>query len=66
MILTKGQMFRFEEAAKPLMKFLCSLSHPHVTVMVSPTDAELLESSARVICNVQDNEGEETKCHTET
>ena len=50
MILTKGQMFRFEKAAKPLIKFLDSLPHPHVTVIVSPTDAEILEGSARVTC----------------
>jgi hypothetical protein len=35
----------FIEAARPLMKFLCENYHPHVTVIVTPVDAELLEGT---------------------
>lgn len=33
----------FEEAAKPLMKYLCENHHPHVTVIVTGNICELLE-----------------------
>lgn len=33
----------FREAALPLIKYLCENYHPHVTAIVSPTGAELLE-----------------------
>lgn len=33
----------FEEAAKPLMKYLCENHHPHVTVIVTGNTCELLE-----------------------
>lgn len=33
----------FEEAVKPLMKWLCENTHPHITVVVSGTIAEMLE-----------------------
>lgn len=33
----------FEEAVKPLMKWLCENKHPHTYVIVSGTAAELLE-----------------------
>lgn len=32
----------FEEAAKPLMKWLNENANPHSTVIVTPTNAELL------------------------
>lgn len=32
----------FEEAARPLIKWLCENWHPHVTAIVTPTGAELL------------------------
>lgn len=35
----------FEEAAEPLMKWLCENSHPHTTVIVGPTSAELVEGT---------------------
>lgn len=34
----------FEEAARPLIKWLCENWHPHVTAIVTPTSCELLES----------------------
>ena len=33
----------FEEAARPLIKWLCENEHPHVTAIVTPTSCELLE-----------------------
>lgn len=45
MILTKEQLLSFEEAAKPLVKWLNDNCHPHVTAIVEATRAELLESS---------------------
>ena len=34
----------FEEAARPLIKWLCENVHPHHSVIVTPTGAELLQS----------------------
>lgn len=48
MILSKKQIKEFEEASKPLVKFLCDNCHPHVAVIVEPNGAEILEASARV------------------
>ena len=44
-------LFNLEEAAKPLMKFLCDNYHPHVKVIVEPNRAELLEGQMTVINN---------------
>ena len=33
----------FEQAAKPLIQWLCKNMHPHCTVVVTPISAELLE-----------------------
>lgn len=33
----------FEDAARPLIKWLCENKHPHHSVIVTPTGAELLE-----------------------
>lgn len=35
----------FIEASKPLIKYLCENHHPHVSVIVTPINAELLEGS---------------------
>ncbi len=43
MILTAEQRAAFEEAAKPLIKFLCENCHPHTSVIVDSTGAELVE-----------------------
>lgn len=45
MKLTDKQRIEFEEASRPLLKFLCDNCHPHVSVIVTPTNAELLEGS---------------------
>ena len=39
----RGNRKDFEEAAKPLIKWLNENYHPHVAVWVTPTSAELLE-----------------------
>ena len=36
----------FRAAARPLIKWLCENVHPHHTIIVTPTGAELLEGSA--------------------
>lgn len=48
MILKEEQLAQFKEASKPLVKFLCDNFHPHVTVIVGPAGAELLEGSCTV------------------
>ncbi len=40
---TDEQRKQFENAAKPLIKWLCENCSPHVTVVITPTNAELLE-----------------------
>jgi hypothetical protein len=37
------QKKEFKEAVKPLMKWLCENKHPHTTVMVTNTTAEIVE-----------------------
>lgn len=39
----------FEKAAKPLMAYLAKNHHPHVTVIVTSTGAELMEGLESVI-----------------
>jgi len=34
---------QFEDVVRPMIKYLCENHHPHVTVIVTPTNAELLE-----------------------
>jgi len=48
MILTKEQINEFKEVSKPLVRFLNENCHPHVTVIVVPTGAEILEGLAPV------------------
>lgn len=48
MQITKEQIDSFEEAAKPLIKWLNENCHPHVTAVVESNGAELLESSCRI------------------
>lgn len=50
MIITKEQREKFEDAAKPLIKWLNENCHPHVTVLVEPTGAELVEGVAAIVC----------------
>lgn len=49
MILTKEQIKRFHEAAKPLIKWLNEENfHPHIKVIVEQDSAEFLEGSASI------------------
>ena len=34
---------KFEELTRPILKHLCENYHPNVTVIITPTSAELLE-----------------------
>ena len=43
MILDKKQCAEFESAARPLIEWLKKKLHPHVTAIVTSTEAELLE-----------------------
>ena len=45
MILTDEQIKSFEEASKPLIKWLNDHCHPHVVVVVDSGRAELTESA---------------------
>lgn len=49
MILTEEQRKEFEEKVKPVMEWLCKNFHPHVTIIIEPTSAEILESSASIV-----------------
>lgn len=42
-MLTKEQQAEFQTLAKPLMKWLNDNLHPHVSVIIDPTRAEVLE-----------------------
>ena len=48
MILTEKQIEEFKEVVKPVMKYLNNRKtfHPHVTIIVSGDNAELLEGIA--------------------
>ena len=45
MILGQDQRAKFEALCRPLMKFLNDNFHPHVMVIVTQTNAEILEES---------------------
>ena len=47
----------FEDAARPLIKWMCENKHPHVTAIVTPTNAELMEgqiSTGQIMDYVRD------------
>ena len=48
MILTQEKTRQLEEAAKPLVKFLCENCNPHTYIIVEPGGAELVEGVSRV------------------
>ena len=56
MILTEEQRKELEQKVKPVMEWLCKNCHPHVTVIIEPTTAELVEGIATVVTDefVQD------------
>lgn len=39
------QRREFEAKAKDLMDWLCANGHPHMTIIITPTSAQLLEGS---------------------
>ena len=41
--MTPEQKAEFEALTRPLIKWLCENYHPHHTVIVTPTSAEMLE-----------------------
>ena len=45
------KLTEFREAAKPLIKYLCENHHPHMTVIVTPTDAQLVEGAMTIKCD---------------
>ena len=49
MILNEEKRNEFDEAVKPLMKFLNDNCHPHVTAVVNCTKAELSEGICTLV-----------------
>ena len=49
MILSEAQRAEFHKAAKPMIKFLNDNCHPHCSVYVDTTRAELVEGIAAVV-----------------
>lgn len=41
--MTEEQKSEFEARAKELMSWLCANCHPHTTIIITPTTAELVE-----------------------
>jgi len=55
--MTQEQQESFKQAALPLIKWLNENVHPHHSVIVTPTNAELLEgacSTGRILDYVKD------------
>lgn len=50
--MTEKQMKEFEEAARPLIKWLCENRNPHDIVIVEPESVQLKDGHCRV--NVTD------------
>jgi len=51
MILNKQQRIEFEEASRPLIKWLNENCHPHVIAIIEPNRAQLTESINSVPIN---------------
>ncbi len=49
MMLTKEQRETFEEAARPLIKWLCENANPHASVEVRLESAELREGVCKIV-----------------
>jgi hypothetical protein len=43
MKLTKEQSIKFLEVVRPVIKFMAEETHPHCTMIINSTTAELLE-----------------------
>ena len=46
--MTEEQKAEFTAKAKDMMDWLCANGHPHMTIIITPTTAELLEGSVAV------------------
>ena len=46
--MTEERKKEFETKAKDLMAWLCANGHPHMTIVITPTTAELLEGCIAV------------------
>lgn len=44
----KQEVKEFEELVRPILKYLCENYHPHVTVIITPTTAELVEGKMSI------------------
>jgi len=49
MVLTKEQIAEMEKCAKPLIEWMAKNLHPHTSITVNSTSAEVKESIAKVI-----------------
>lgn len=52
-----NKKYSFEQISRPIIKWLCENYHPHVTVIITPTNAELVEgiqSTGRIMDYVKD------------
>lgn len=49
MILDKEKQKELEDAAEPLIKFLCDNFHPYITVIVDYSSAKLFEG----VCSIR-------------
>lgn len=45
MIMTAQQIKEFDEAARPLIKYLAENFNPHITAIVTPGNAEIMSGS---------------------
>lgn len=52
MILTRQEIEKFDNAVKPLIKYLSENHHPHMKVIVDYNSAEILESKRRYITEI--------------
>lgn len=55
--LSKTNRAEFEIISRTMMRFLNENCHPHVSVIITPTDAELLEgvcATGRILDHVKD------------
>lgn len=49
--MTEEQKEEFRNKAKDLIKWLCENGHPHMTIVITSTTAELLEGSIGIVTN---------------
>ena len=57
MIKRVEKQAEFEEIARIMMRYLCEKYHPHISVIITPTNAELLEglkSTGEILDYVKD------------